>query len=62
MPELTPGTAVVLESEFIQRLAQPLNGVEASSIVKAWHDLNHEGVFRFCPEQPCHALHYKRRR
>lgn len=53
--------AAVLESGYIQTMAQD-HLLGAYSIVQAWHDLNHEGVFRFCTQQPCHALHYKRRR
>ena len=56
-----PNTAVVLESGYIQTMAQPLNGYDALAIVRAWHDLTHPGGFMFCTEQPCHALHYKRR-
>jgi hypothetical protein len=57
-----PGTAVVLESGYIRTMAGGIDSFEsAHAIVQAWHELTHSGGFRFCTEQPCHALHYKRR-
>jgi hypothetical protein len=26
-------------------------------VVEQWHNDNHPGAFRFCDQQPCHALH-----
>jgi len=52
-----PATATVLESGYIQTMAEGVGS--PYPIVAAWHELTHSGGFRFCPEQPCHAIHYK---
>ena len=31
------------------------------SIVEYWHNETHPGVFRFCSQQPCHAIHLAQR-
>jgi len=68
MDELTtPTPAVVLESDHLQNLAEArLAGrmmgsgrSGAYTVVEAWHDVTHAGPFRFCAEQPCHALNYR---
>jgi len=68
MDDLTVATpAVVLESDHLQNLAEArlagrglLSGRStAYATVEAWHDLTHSGTFRFCAEQPCHALNYR---
>lgn len=28
----------------------------AGRVVQRWHDVTHEGTFRFCDKQPCHAV------
>lgn len=70
MPEDTETStaAVALESDHLQNLAEArLAGLMAGSgrttayaVVEVWHELTHAGAFRFCAEQPCHALNYRR--
>lgn len=31
-------------------------GERTYEIVRAWHNDTHTGTFRFCDQQPCHAI------
>ena len=33
-----------------------------SGVVEAWHNQTHPGGFRFCDQQPCHAVNWALRR
>jgi len=28
----------------------------AGRVVQRWHDVTHQGAYRFCDQQPCHAV------
>jgi hypothetical protein len=60
--------AVALESDHLQNLAEARlvsrlgipDRTTSYTVVEVWHELTHAGAFRFCAEQPCHALNYRR--
>lgn len=72
MDELNPTPAThpavlrvaALESNHLQNTAEAaMVGSHHSGAwhaVEAWHNVTHAGAFRFCTEQPCHALNYRR--
>ena len=31
-------------------------GLDATAIVREWHNDTHPGVFDYCDQQPCHAI------
>jgi len=62
-----PIPAPALESGYLQSSARVSSDTYDQPewdypIVEAWHSVTHPGGFRFCSEQPCHAIHYHRSR
>ena len=57
---MNEGQARILES-VAHAGAPTYGGLGLYIIVQSWHDEHHAGAFRFCDEQPCHAIHLARR-
>ena len=54
---LSQSQATTLESRvLVDNATERTKYVGALEVVHEWHDVTHDGVFRFCDQQPCHAV------
>lgn len=56
-PTLSPSQKTLLDSRCIVDAAH----THGTSIVEQWHNEAHPGVFRYCDQQPCHAVNFQSR-
>lgn len=50
------GTLTEWETAEDGELINYVTDTRVLGLVEAWHNDVHPGVFRFCDEQPCHAI------